>query len=264
MKIRIISGVVGAVLFAVVCFLQMTFTSAPIFAVALALLAAVAVYELLYVTGKMKNLLVLAAGIAAAICIVLRLGGIMPVRIIYIVGAYASVVLLVALTKHKEITPANAAFALVVAVAVGAAFASILPLMGMARNYFYFFMLFVCAWGSDTAAYFVGSAIGKHKLAPELSPKKTVEGLVGGTVICVGLCIGLYYLVLGHAPGNWFKLIGAAVAFSLAGVLGDLTASYIKRDAGIKDYGRLMPGHGGVMDRFDSVLFIAPLMYIVL
>ena len=97
-----------------------------------------------------------------------------------------------------------------------------------------------------------------------LSPKKTVEGLIGGIAVCIGLCIGLYFLVLGHAPNNWFKLIAAAAAFSVAGVVGDITASYIKRDAGIKDYGKLMPGHGGVMDRFDSVLFIAPLMYIVL
>ena len=134
----------------------------------------------------------------------------------------------------------------------------------MAKNFFYFWMLFVCAWGSDTGAYFAGYFFGKHKLAPTLSPKKTVEGLVGGILVCVGLCIGLYFLVYHHAPGNWFKLIGSAVLFSVAGVVGDLTASYVKRESGIKDYGKLMPGHGGVMDRFDSVLLIAPIMYFVL
>lgn len=264
MKTRIISGVVAAALFAAIYLLQLNFASAPILAIAICLLAAAAVYELLYVTGHMKNMVVVAAGMLAAACIVLRLGHVLPLRMFWFIGAFGAILLFAALMKNKDISPANAAFALLAVVAVGFAFGSILPLIRMAGNYFYFWMLFICAWGSDTAAYFVGSAIGKHKLAPVLSPKKTVEGLIGGTVICVGLCIGLYFLMYHHAPGNWFKLIGASAAFSLAGVVGDITASYIKRDAGIKDYGKLMPGHGGVMDRFDSVLFIAPLMYIVL
>lgn len=264
MKTRIISGAVGVALFAAVFALQTAFASAPIFAVVLSLLAAMAVYELLYATGHMKNIPVVAAGALAAVLMVLRMGSVLPVRITYIVGVYAVIVLLAALIKNKEITPANAAFAILAVVAVGFAFASILPLIKMANKWYYFWMLFVCAWGSDTGAYFAGRAFGKHKLAPVLSPKKTIEGLAGGILSCVALNIGLYFLLFGHAPGNWLGLIAASVVFSVAGVIGDITASYIKRDAGIKDYGKLMPGHGGVMDRFDSVLFIAPLMYIIL
>ena len=264
MKIRIISGAVGVAVFALVFFLQLAFASAPIFPVVLCLLAAMAVYELLFATGYMKNMFVVAAGMAAAACMVLRIGGVLPIRFIYIVGVYALVVLAAALKNNKDIAPLNAAYALLAACAVGFAFASVLPLMRMADKLFYFWMLFVCAWGSDTGAYFAGCAFGKHKLAPVLSPKKTIEGFIGGILFCVALNIGLYFLLFGHGPGNWFKLIGAAVLFSVAGVIGDITASYIKRAAGIKDYGKLMPGHGGVMDRFDSVLFIAPIMYIVL
>lgn len=264
MKIRIISGVVGAALFAVVVYLQIAFPQFPVFAVVLGLLAALAVYELLFATGHMKNPVVVAGGAAVAVAMVLRIGGILPLPIIYFAGVWAAVVLAAALIRNKEITPADAAFSLLAPLAVGFAFASILSLMAMANKLFYFWMLFICAWGSDTGAYFTGRAFGKHKLAPVLSPKKTVEGLIGGIVSAVGLSIGLYFLIFGHAPGNWLGLIGSAALFSVAGVVGDITASYIKRDAGIKDYGKLMPGHGGVMDRFDSVLFIAPLMYIVL
>ncbi|MBQ5810848.1 MAG: phosphatidate cytidylyltransferase, partial [Clostridia bacterium] len=239
MKIRIISGVVGAAVFAAVIALQMFFQSFPVLAIALSLLAAMAAYELLYATGHMKNIAVVVAGMLAAAGIVLRIGGVLPVRLIYIVGAYAAVALIAALVKNKDIAPANVAFSLLAALAVGYSFACIVPLVNMARNMFYFWMLFICAWGSDTGAYFVGCALGKHKLAPVLSPKKTVEGLIGGIAVCIGLCIGLYFLVLGHAPNNWFKLIAAAAAFSVAGVVGDITASYIKRDAGIKDYGKL-------------------------
>jgi len=263
MKTRIISGTVGAVLFALVFFLQHTFAELPIFAVVLALLAAMAVYELLYVTGHMKNLIVLGAAMALAVCIVLRQGSVLPLRFVYTVGVYGIIVLLCALWQNKDITPANAAFALVAAPAVSFAFASILPVMAMSANYIFFWMIFICAWGADTGAYFAGRFFGKHKLAPNLSPKKTVEGLIGGVLTALILTIGVYFLLYQHLPNNWFKCIGSVVVLTLAGVIGDITASYIKRDAGIKDYGKLMPGHGGVMDRFDSVLFIAPLMYII-
>ena len=263
MKTRVISGAVGVVIFAAVFWLQITFKALPIFPFVLALLAAMAVYELLYVTGHMKNPVALVAGVLAAVCLVLRQGGVLPVRFLYIIGAYAIIVLLCALWKNKDITPANAAFALIAAPAVGFAFATILPVMGKASNFFFFWMLFICAWGADTGAYFAGRFFGKHKLAPVLSPKKTVEGLIGGVVAAIVLTVVLYLVLYNHLPNNWVKCIGSVTLLTLAGVIGDITASYIKRDAGIKDYGKLMPGHGGVMDRFDSVLFIAPIVYII-
>ena len=133
---------------------------------------------------------------------------------------------------------------------------------------------FICAWGSDTGAYFTGSAFGRHKRAPVLSPKKSVEGAIGGVVsgavlnmvfaavMCRAFDFGgifdrelLYVIIV-------FGIIGAVgAAFSQ---LGDLAASAVKRFTKIKDYGKIMPGHGGVLDRFDSVLFTAPAVFIML
>ena len=121
----------------------------------------------------------------------------------------------------------------------------------------------VISWMSDTGAYFTGVCFGKHKMAPVISPKKTGEGFFGGWVISVGLTV-LYGVICNAIVGTTvFSLpmlaIMAAVLAPVS-VAGDLVASLIKRRTGIKDYGNIMPGHGGVMDRFDSVSFIAPLV----
>lgn len=126
---------------------------------------------------------------------------------------------------------------------------------------------FIFAFASDTGAYFIGSAIGKHKLTPELSPHKSVEGAVGG-VVTTAVLSAVYafvcYRFYGLSPEYiWILAIAGAVG-SVFGQFGDLAASSIKRQVGIKDYGKLMPGHGGVMDRFDSVLFTMPLVYVVM
>ena len=128
-----------------------------------------------------------------------------------------------------------------------------------------YLLAFITAWGSDIFAYFCGMLLGKHKLIPEVSPKKTVEGAVGGLLCCVGLTL-LYGFLIGNCFGvlpNYLHLAIAGAVMSLASMLGDLIMSYIKRHYGIKDYGWLLPGHGGVLDRFDSVLATAPLLLII-
>ena len=127
-------------------------------------------------------------------------------------------------------------------------------------------LIFICAWGNDTCAYCVGMLIGKHKMSPKLSPKKSIEGFVGGIVGAVILgCI--YGAVFGGqlpSLGNPVRDCGIIAGVgALIAVVGDLAASAIKRDKGIKDYGRLIPGHGGILDRFDSILFTAPVVYIL-
>lgn len=123
-------------------------------------------------------------------------------------------------------------------------------------------LIFFCSWVGDTCAYFAGRKFGKHKLAPVLSPKKTIEGAIGGIAGSVLLCLGAAALIaaLYHQYLFWqFALIG--FCGNLIGQIGDLSASGIKRNAGLKDYGHLIPGHGGIMDRFDSVIFTAPVLY---
>lgn len=131
---------------------------------------------------------------------------------------------------------------------------------------FYILIPLLAAFGSDTFAYFVGRACGKHKLAPTLSPKKTVEGSVGGFVGAVVFCC-VYGIVMRYG----FEIQISYAALALYGVLGsvvsqigDLSFSYVKRQYGLKDFGTIFPGHGGVLDRFDSVIFCAPLMEILI
>lgn len=139
----------------------------------------------------------------------------------------------------------------------------------------FFIALILCfAWGGDSAAYFAGRAFGKHKLAPVVSPKKTVEGAIGGvagSMLLGVLATAIYGTLSGRLEAltvevnlRHFLVIAlmGAVA-SVLGILGDLFASSVKRQAGIKDYGTIFPGHGGILDRFDSVMFIAPFVAIV-
>nr|MCR5655444.1 phosphatidate cytidylyltransferase [Lachnospiraceae bacterium] len=129
---------------------------------------------------------------------------------------------------------------------------------------YFAWMIFICSWVCDTAAYIFGSLFGKHKMAPVLSPKKSVEGAIGG-IFGAALVGWLYALVLTYLGVKleymyWaFPLVSAIGA--LFSQIGDLTASALKRDFEQKDYGNLIPGHGGIMDRFDSVLFTAPFIY---
>ena len=122
---------------------------------------------------------------------------------------------------------------------------------------FLVWLIFLCSWGCDTCAYCVGMLIGKHKMAPVLSPKKSVEGAVGGVVGAAAL--GAIYAAVTHGPIVEYAVICAVGA--LISMVGDLAASAIKRNQGIKDYGKLIPGHGGILDRFDSVIFTAPVIY---
>ena len=118
-------------------------------------------------------------------------------------------------------------------------------------------LIFLSAWGCDTCAYCVGMLFGKHKMAPVLSPKKSVEGAVGGVAGAFLLGI-IYAAVMRENIWIYGVICGAGAVISM---VGDLTASAIKRNMEIKDYGKLIPGHGGILDRFDSIIFTAPIIY---
>lgn len=130
---------------------------------------------------------------------------------------------------------------------------------------FVYAMIFFCSWVSDTCAYLVGVTFGRHKMTPHLSPNKTVEGAIGGIAGSVILCLGAAAVAAWLSPGSNLYLPFAILGFfgSLLGMVGDLAASAIKRSHGIKDYGHVIPGHGGIMDRFDSAIFTAPAIYLL-
>lgn len=129
---------------------------------------------------------------------------------------------------------------------------------------FLVWLIFICSWGCDTCAYCVGVLIGKHKMSPILSPKKSVEGAVGGVVgaallgLIYACAVGSLFPEFDHNPAMYALICAVGALISM---VGDLAASGIKRNHDIKDYGKLIPGHGGILDRFDSVIFTAPVIY---
>ena len=133
---------------------------------------------------------------------------------------------------------------------------------------FYFVLIFLLPWMADGGAYFIGSYFGKHKLCPNISPKKTVEGFLGGVVFCVisAMIMGMLFqfIFLKDTARVNFVLLGViAVLDAFVSVLGDLSFSLIKRNLKIKDYGSIFPGHGGMLDRCDSIIFTAPLVVVI-
>lgn len=125
-------------------------------------------------------------------------------------------------------------------------------------------LIFLCSWGCDTCAYCVGMLCGRHKMAPKLSPKKTWEGAAGG-VLGSALLTLVYSLIFQGSMGSTYRDVAMLCVICAVGavisMVGDLAASAVKRNYDIKDYGKLIPGHGGILDRFDSVIFTAPVIY---
>ena len=153
----------------------------------------------------------------------------------------------------------------------------LLPVEQYGYDAVFFILLILCfAWGGDTCAYFAGRAFGKHKLCPVVSPKKTVEGAIGGVLgtMVFGVIITLIYSIAADRMEAFTRSnIGVSMYVVIAllacvaavlGIYGDLFASVVKRQCGIKDYGTIFPGHGGILDRFDSVMFIAPFVTMVI
>ncbi len=138
----------------------------------------------------------------------------------------------------------------------------------MELGIYYVWLIFITAFATDTFAYFSGVFLGKNKLIPHLSPNKTIEGSIGGILGCVICCIIYTYLIRSKIPvGTSYLIISAAIigfGCSIFAQIGDLTASSIKRLTGVKDFGKLIPGHGGILDRFDSILFTAPILFLIL
>lgn len=189
-----------------------------------------------------------------------------PTFFVFVLG-----LLLIMLFGHKTVKFEDVASCGSGALIISASLSCIVMIRGMFTDYYpgTFMVVYTlfCAWFGDSGAYFIGTFFGKHKLCPEISPKKTVEGLIGG-IITAGILVAIQCLVYNlilptELKMNYAVLIPIGMVASGVGVLGDLSASVIKRQYQVKDFGNLIPGHGGVLDRFDSVIFVAPFIYII-
>lgn len=260
---RIMVALVGIPLLIVILF----FSPVIVLTVAFSALCAIAAYELLGATQAVHNrrLVVYAALFSALVPLWYYFG----CRIVGAVGGVFVLMLLLfgeAIASRQTMQVEEMAMTVFTALVVPSMLSVFVLMADLEHARLYMFLPFVCAFTSDAFALFAGMRFGKHKLAPHLSPKKTVEGSVGG-FLGAALCCVLYGLfiskVLGHAPVYWMLALYGLLG-SLVSQLGDLSFSYIKRQYGIKDYGHLFREHGGVLDRFDSVTFCAPLTYLLL
>ena len=175
---------------------------------------------------------------------------------------YVSVLFAEILASHGKLRVERIAMSAVAGLLIPYMLSALVRIMGMYEGRKLILIPFILAFLSDSGAYFVGCAWGKHKLAPNISPKKSIEGVVGGVAAAV-IGMLLYCLICALAfenQVNYAYAITYGVIGSLAGVVGDLCFSAIKRQTGIKDYGKLIPGHGGALDRFDSMIIVAPLV----
>ena len=263
MKTRVITAVVLLPLLLLVVLAAPKIFTAILFAA----MAAIAAYELLNGTGLVKQLRLCVYAAASAFWCVLWCGlAISSAWLLLGIVAFWIAVFGEMMASKLQLGFDKAAMCFTAGVIVPLLFGAIIRLHNTDNGRFYILLPFVLAFLSDTGAYFAGLKFGKHKLAPVISPKKTLEGVVGGVA---GAIIGMliYCLVLQLGFGfrvNYLYAVLYGILGSGAGVFGDLCFSVIKRQTGIKDYGNLFPGHGGILDRFDSNIVVAPLVEILM
>jgi phosphatidate cytidylyltransferase len=272
---RIISAAVGIALFITVLFVSDQ--NKYIFNGVVSLLAAVSVGEIFIATKFVSHKPLLIASIVfAAVIPFMNAPFIRPYLGLWML-AYVIFTLAVMLKKRDEIALRDISLLFMLTLLIPFAFSMLVRLrdMGLAGTYGMakrdgMFLLLVacgCSWLADTGAYFTGRFLGKHKLAPAISPNKTIEGFVGGIVFnMLGMTGISFWYAAKFSAGATINLpfmLLLAFGGGILGTLGDLSASYIKRSCHVKDFGNIMPGHGGVMDRFDSILLVAPYVYVM-
>lgn len=263
MKTRVITACALLPLLLIIVLFAPKICTAILFGV----MAAVAAFELIKSTGSTDaKFLLVGTEISAFIVCIISYFGFNSTTMLICIFAF-TILIFAAIMIHKMSIPFDKAFVCFAGgIVIPYLLSALIRIHTMDNGKYYILIPFVMAFLSDTGAYFVGVAIGKHKLAPNISPKKTVEGVFGGIAgAIIGMVLYCVVLQVGFSfkPNYVFAIIYGALG-SVAAVFGDLCFSVIKRQTGIKDYGNLFPGHGGVLDRFDSMLVVAPLAELLL
>lgn len=276
MKTRIISGVLMVI--AVSAVIALGIIVNPLFITAfIAAVAVIGIYELLHNAAGITSHPSLIGACVYVALMVFAIDGSTGARLQEVFDvthrAYIKLTFTVALSviyfiwsavmtlvNHKSFGLSQIIALCALPIPVAFAFSSLGVVINHSHGLYYLLMLLNFSSVCDMGAYFVGSTMGRHKLCPEISPKKTVEGAVGGILSSI-----LFTFILGFSfsfEKNLSNAVILTVPFCILGMVGDLFASAIKRAAGIKDYGNLIPGHGGIIDRFDSIIMTAPLLYL--
>ena len=262
-KQRIISGAVIVLFAAAIVLFNQSFPVA--LNIAIALISGCAIWELIAALGIQKKLFLVWPSLAAAV--VIPFTSYMGCDAGLILYIYTLILFCGLLFHHKEVTFRELGMIYSMTLLIPAALGSLVGIRDQnpACGIFTVMIAVFAAWIADAGAYFVGSFFGKTKLCPEISPKKTVEGAIGGMVvnILVLVLIGWIYELLFPADVNYISMLLIGFGSSVISILGDLSFSLIKRSCNIKDFGQVISGHGGILDRFDSVIFVSPLIYYI-
>ena len=265
MKQRILTAVIGiGILIPILLFSHTWF-----FPVAVAVCSVIALYELLRCLGlsRMWGVSVPTYVLAVALPFLVRLADAAESMRLVALCVVACVLYLMAVSvfQYEKTSFAQLGEALLAGLYIVLGFNAIVFLRDLPGGEFLYLLVFIGAWITDTFAYFSGVLLGKHKLIPKVSPKKTVEGSIGGTLFCI-----LSFLLFGVIMNVGFSYDVSYPALAISGLIvalvsqvGDLCMSVIKRERGIKDYGNLFPGHGGMLDRFDSILAVASVLAVI-
>ncbi len=271
MKQRIITAIVLLIVAIPVCI----FSGTVVFPIAMAFIGVMGVYEMLGCMGTRKNLFVSTPLYIFALALPFATryfkNEIFANGKIVVLALLAYVLYLLALwvfsyNKDQDVDMNNLLASVLVSLYIIGATSSIVLVRDSYGGEFYWYFIFIGAWVTDTFAYFSGMLFGKHKLIVNVSPKKTVEGSIGGTLFCIAFFIG-FGALMNHLTQYDINLVLVGIAglvSALVAQIGDLSMSVIKRKYGIKDYGRIFPGHGGVLDRFDSILAVSVVMALFL
>ena len=258
MKVRIIVSAVGIPLLLLVLLVLPPIATALL----VGAMTMIAAYELLWRTGLVRNVLLVAVSALMALTVSLWCSSDMRWQAA-LIGLWGFLMVLVCLmiASHGKIPFEQVGLSVFAGLIVPMMLSALTRIGTMDYGKYYILIPLVLCFGTDSAAYFVGCAIGRHKLAPIISPKKSWEGAIGGALGGIVLMF-LYTLVLDIVFGFEVRY-GACILYGIFGaivcVIGDLAFSVVKRQSGIKDYGELLPGHGGILDRFDSMTFVAPM-----
>lgn len=257
-RTRLLSGIVLVIIALVLIILGGNILLAGLFAVSV-----IGMFELYRVFHIEKSLLGMAGYLAAAVYYLNLVFPFIPDMEVFVLG-FLILVMAVYVLKFPSYKADQVFAAFVGVFYVSVMLSCIYRTRMMEAGAYIVWLIFLCSWGSDTCAYCVGVLIGKHKMAPRLSPKKSIEGAVGG-ILGAALLTILYGWVFQEPMklnvNYMFILAGISAVGAGISMIGDLAASAIKRNYDIKDYGKLIPGHGGILDRFDSVIFTAPIVY---